>query len=286
VDLQDVGTRIYTFIWTMLECLHACADASVAVIVLDRPNPIGGEIIEGPVLDPQFRSFVGNAPLPMRHGLTIGELARLFAAEYQIDCDLHVVPLAGWRREMLFADTGLPWIAPSPNMPRLETTLVYPGQVLLEGTTLSEGRGTTLPFEFAGAPWIDPWELAREMDRLEHPGVQLRPIRFVPTFDKHHGRSCGGVALQITDPRSVRSVSLTLAILDAARRLAPQAFQWLPPPYEYEFRRPPIDILYGSDRLRGRLESPIPLSNDDLDELTHCDAAQWQERTLPYRLYD
>ena len=286
VDLQDVGTRIYTFIWTMLECLRACADANVAVIILDRPNPLGGAIIEGPLLEPEYRSFVGNAPLPMRHGLTIGELASLFVSEDRINCNLHVVRLAGWQRDMLFADTGLPWTAPSPNMPRLETTLVYPGQVLLEGTTLSEGRGTTLPFEIAGAPGIDPWEFTREAGRHEHPGVTLRPIRFTPTFDKHRGQSCGGVALQLVDPRRVRSVRLTLALLDAARRLAPRQFQWLPPPYEYEFHKPPIDILYGSDRLRRRFHSPHPLSANDLAELTHCDLAAWRERTRPHRLYD
>jgi uncharacterized protein YbbC (DUF1343 family) len=286
IDLQDVGTRIYTFIWTMLECLRACAEAGVTVIILDRPNPLGGEIIEGPLLDPEFCSFVGNAVVPLRHGLTMGELARLFVREQRLDCNLHVVSLAGWRRDMLFADTGLPWIAPSPNMPRLQTTLVYPGQVLLEGTTLSEGRGSTLPFEFAGAPGIDPWELVREMERLEHPGLQLRPIRFVPTFDKHAGRSCGGIALHVTDPYRVRSVSLTLALLDAARRLVPNVFQWLSPPYEYEFHRPPIDILFGSDRLRQRLQSLSPLSADDMEGLLSFDQAAWLERTAACRLYD
>lgn len=286
VDLQDVGTRIYTFIWTMLECLHACAAAGVAVIVLDRPNPLGGRIVEGPLLNPEFRSFVGNHPIPMRHALTLGELAGLFIRELAIDCELHVVPLTGWRREMLFADTGLPWLPPSPNMPRLETTLVYPGQVLLEGTSLSEGRGTTLPFEIAGAPGIDPWELIREMERFEFPGLHLRPARFIPTFDKHHGQTCGGVALHITQPSAVGSFPLSLALIDAARRLFPDEFRWLPPPYEYESHRPPIDILYGSDRLRRRLESTVPLSADEIDEFASCDQAAWNHRTAGCRLYD
>jgi uncharacterized protein YbbC (DUF1343 family) len=286
IDLQDVGTRIYTFVWTMLECLHACAEAGIAVVVLDRPNPLGGQIVEGPVLDPDFRSFVGNAAIPMRHALTLGELARLFVAEMRIDCDLHIVPMQGWRREMFFADTGLPWVAPSPNMPRLETTLVYPGQVLLEGCTLSEGRGTTLPFEQAGTPGLDPWRLVAELQRHPHPGLELCPIRFRPTFDKHAGRSCGGVALHVTDARSVRSVEFTLSLLDAARRLDPNGFSWLPPPYEYERVRPPIDILFGSDRLRRRFESPTPLTEAERQPLAECNAAAWQARTEVHRQYD
>ncbi len=286
IDLQDVGTRIYTFVWTMWECLVACAQAGVAVVVLDRPNPLGGVVVEGPLLQPGFESFVGRATLPLRHGLTCGELARLLAAEQQIDAPLYVVPMQGWRREMLFADTGLNWIAPSPNMPRLETTLVYPGQVLLEGTSLSEGRGTTLPFELAGAPGLDPWRLVRELHRWPHPGLELRPVRFRPMFDKHAGNSCGGVALQVREPRLVRSVPLTLALLDAVRRLWPEALAWLPPPYEYERENPPIDILFGSDRLRQRLSQPPPLIEAELHDLIDFDRQAWEQRTAPHRLYD
>lgn len=286
VDLQDVGTRIYTFVWTVLECLHACSAAGIAVVVLDRPNPIGGDVVEGPMLDPEFQSFVGNAPIPMRHALTLGELALLLADEQRIDCELHVVTMHGWRREMYFADTGLPWVAPSPNMPRLETTLVYPGQVLIEGANLSEGRGTTLPFELAGGPEIDPWQLVRSMNRFEHPGLRLRPIRFVPTFDKYARRNCGGVSLTVSDPRLVRSMRTTLALFDGVRHLAPTAFEWLPPPYEYELEKPPIDILFGSDRLRRRLDSSSPLTMDDVMELTSFDEPLWRERTLRHRLYE
>lgn len=285
IDLQDVGTRIYTFVWTMLECLHACADAGLAAVVLDRPNPLGGEIIEGPLLDPDFRSFVGNALIPMRHALTMGELARLFHAEQSIDCELHVVPMQGWRREMFFADTGLPWVAPSPNMPRLETTLVYPGQVLLEGCTLSEGRGTTLPFEVTGAPGLDPFRLVAEMQRIEHPGLVLRPVRFRPTFDKYAGQSCGGVALHVTDSRAVRSLRTTLSLIAAARTLDPPSCQWLPPPYEYETVRPPIDILFGSDRLRQCFASAAPLTDDESADLSRCNDAAWREQTRPHWLY-
>ncbi|MDZ4685681.1 MAG: DUF1343 domain-containing protein [Planctomycetaceae bacterium] len=283
IDLQDVGTRIYTFVWTMRECLRACAAAGVAVVVLDRPNPLGGEIVEGPLLAAGYESFVGNATIPMRHGLTLGELARLFNDEQRIGADLHVILMDGWRREMLFPDTGRAWVAPSPNMPRFETAVVYPGQVLLEGVNLSEGRGTTLPFEIAGAPWLDPWRLADEMQRRELPGLTVRPLRFVPTFDKHRGVRCGGVSFHVTDPRAVRSMAVTLALLDASRRLAPAEFAWLPPPYEYETVKPPIDILFGSDRLRRALDSGRGLPDDA--ELTAFDETAWRERTAACRLY-
>lgn len=286
IDLQDVGTRIYTFIWTMLECLHACAERGIAVVILDRPNPLGGEIIEGPLLDAEYRSFVGNACIPMRHGLTIGELARLFQREAQIGCELQIVRMQGWRRELFFSETGLLWIAPSPNMPRVETSFVYPGQVLLEGVSLSEGRGTTLPFELCGDPGLAPWALLKELQRYPHPGLSLRPVRFVPTFDKHRGRSCGGVAFDITDARGVRSFAVTVALLDAAIRLLGDQFQWVSPPYEYETRKPPIDILYGSDRLRRRLDQRRALTAEELIELTACDALAWRRRTAGIHLYD
>jgi uncharacterized protein YbbC (DUF1343 family) len=191
--------------------------------------------------------------------------------------------MGGWRREMLFPDTGRAWVAPSPNMPRFETAVVYPGQVLLEGTNLSEGRGTTLPFEIVGAPWLDPWELAAELERHEFPGLAVRPIRFVPTFDKHRGERCGGVSLHVTDTRAVRSLAVTLALVDASQRLAPAEFAWLPPPYEYETVKPPIDILFGSDRLRRALESGRGLPDDA--ELTTGDGPAWRERTAACRLY-
>jgi uncharacterized protein YbbC (DUF1343 family) len=283
IDLQDVGTRIYTFIWTMLECLRACVEAGVSVVVLDRPNPLGGQIVEGPMLIAGYESFVGNARIPMRHGLTMGELAQLFNREQQIDADLHVVPMNGWQRSMLFPETGRSWVAPSPNMQRFETAVVYPGQVLLEGTNLSEGRGTTLPFEICGAPWLDPWQLSRELERHQFPGIGVRPIRFVPTFDKHQGQRCGGVSLHITDARQVRSMAVTLGLLDAARRLAPDEFAWLAPPYEYETVKPPIDILFGSNQLRSVLDSGRNLLDDA--SLTTIDEPAWHERTAAVRLY-
>jgi uncharacterized protein YbbC (DUF1343 family) len=286
VDLQDVGTRVYTFAWTLQQCLIACAEAGVSALVLDRPNPVGGSVAEGPLLEPGYESFVGGASIPLRHGLTLGELARLLNTEQQIGANLEVVPMAGWRREMLFDQTSLSWVMPSPNMPRLTTALLYPGQVLLEATNLSEGRGTTVPFEVVGAPFIDPHRLLTELQALELPGLALCPIRFVPTFDKFQGQRCGGVALHIVDPAAVRSVELTLHILAAVQRLWPGDFAWLPPPYEYEREKMPIDILFGSPRLRDALLSESVQTHATITELTRLDESAWWHRVRPYLLYD
>jgi uncharacterized protein YbbC (DUF1343 family) len=284
IDLQDVGTRVYTFVWTMLECLKACATAGVSVLVLDRPNPIGGEIVEGPVLESNFLSFVGGACIPMRHGLTIAELARLCVAEHRIDVQLDVVPMRGWRRSSWFSELGRRWVWPSPNMPSLDTATLYPGQVLLEGTGLSEGRGTTRPFEVIGAPYLDPDAWRDAMQDFAHPGVQLRPLRFIPTFDKWRGRNCSGLDILIVDPKAVRSVELTVSLLATAVRLAPEEFRWLPPPYEYEYEKPPIDILFGSERLRVALQTP-GLNAAAVEQLVAVDAASWWQRVRPYLLY-
>lgn len=284
VDLQDVGTRVYTFAWTLLECMKACAEANIPLIVLDRPNPIGGDVVEGPLLLPQFRSFVGGACIPLRHGLTFGELARLFVEEMDCKVDLTIVAMEGWRRDMLFSDTGRIWAPPSPNMPRLETALLYPGQVLLEGTNLSEGRGTAIPFECVGAPFIDPYLLARELTAHAHAGLAIRPIRFVPTFDKWRGESCGGIGISVVHPKEVRSVQFTVDLLAVVCRLYPDDFQWLPPPYEYETVLPPIDILYGSSQLRTLLSSqPTPETAVDL---AAWDLPRWLSRSANSRLYE
>jgi uncharacterized protein YbbC (DUF1343 family) len=286
IDLQDVGTRVYTFAWTVLHCLEACAAAGLPVVLLDRPNPTAGQVAEGPLLDNSFKSFVGGAAIPLRHGLTLGELARLVNAEQAIGAALHVVPMQGWRREMLFDGTGRAWVPPSPNMPRWQTALLYPGEVLLEGTNVSEGRGTTTPFELVGAPFIDPFRLARELVSFDLPGLQVRPVRFVPTFDKWRGQSCGGVAWHICDAAAVRSVRATLAILAVVRRLWPDEFALLPPPYEYETERMPLDILYGSAALRERLLSGVPLTNEDTSRLPALDEAAWRQRISGCLLYD
>jgi uncharacterized protein YbbC (DUF1343 family) len=286
VDLQDVGTRVYTFVWTVQQCLIACAEAGMSVLILDRPNPIGGTVVEGPLLEAEYESFVGGASIPLRHGLTLGEMARMINAEQKIRARLDIVPMAGWRREMQYHSTGRGWVAPSPNMPRARTAQLYPGQVLLEGTNLSEGRGTTLPFEVVGAPFIDPQTLAQSLAGRELPGIAVRPIWFVPTFDKWQGQRCGGVALHVIDAKAVRSVTATLKILTAVQRLYPRDFAWLPPPYEYEREKMPIDILFGSPRLRETLSSELAVSDATINELARLDEAAWWRRVQPYLLYD
>lgn len=287
IDLQDVGTRVYTFIWTMLGCLRSCAAAGKSVVVLDRPNPIG-DTVEGPMLMPGYESFVGEHSIPLRHGLTMGELAKLLVAELHLDVELTVIPMLGWRSGMCFAETHRPWIWPSPNMPSLNTCWVYPGQVLLEGVNLSEGRGTTRPFELMGAPFLEPQRWLAELGCMEHPGLRLRPLRFRPTFDKFKGMSCGGVELQVLDPSAVRSVRTTVAAIATAALLAPEQFAWLDPPYEYEFEKPPIDILFGSPALRAYLERVWregTIHAPDIDALVSFDLSSWQQRTRRYRLY-
>jgi uncharacterized protein YbbC (DUF1343 family) len=284
IDLQDVGTRVYTFIWTIQQCLLACAAARLPVVLLDRPNPLGSTL-EGPMLEAEYQSFVGGWPIPLRHGLSLGELATLVNCEQSIGANLTVVPYAAGRGSEL-ATGGLPWVPPSPNMPRRETAIVYPGMVLFEGTNVSEGRGTTLPFERLGAPWIDPFVLARELAAYEHPGLTLAPVRFVPTFDKFRGEACGGVALHITEPTEVRSVATAVAILATISRLYPAEFAWLPPPYEYETEKPPIDILFGSPRLRERLADPRFVPPAEIADLVALDEPAWQQRIRNVRMYD
>ena len=285
VDLQDVGTRVYTFAWTVVNCLKACSRHRIPVVVLDRPNPLGGEIVEGPLLEQGFESFVGMLNIPMRHALTIGELAAIANRELQLGADLHVVPMSGWRRKMLFPETGRIWTLPSPNMPRFETALCYPGQVLLEGTNLSEGRGTTVPFEVVGAPFIDPHRLFQSLDKTLHAGIIFRPVRFVPTFDKWQGQSCGGLAWHITDPHRARSFAATLSVLAAVHHLWPNDFQWLPPPYEYEREKMPIDILFGSSRLLDAIHNRR-IDAIELAELIQDDRSAWLARTTSIRLYE
>jgi len=261
IDLQDVGTRVYTFIYTMAYCLEAAAKFGKRVVVLDRPNPLGGEIIEGNLLDDECRSFVGLYPLPMRHGLTIGELARLFNEHFGLHAELEVIPMRGWRRNMLFRDTGFPWVFPSPNMPTPDTSLVYPGQVLWEGTNLSEGRGTCLPFELWGAPFLEPARLLKVLEREDLAGCILRPVAFEPTSNKFRGELCRGFQLQVIDPLAFRPYRTSLALLRAALELYNgKGFAYKEPPYEYEFERLPLDLILGSNELRLALESGRPVS--------------------------
>jgi uncharacterized protein YbbC (DUF1343 family) len=238
-----------------------------SIVVLDRPNPIGGYITEGPVLDIAYSSFVGQRPLPVRHGMTIGEIANYIRNEFYPALDLYVIPMEGWNRRMWFDETGLPWVMPSPNMPSLDTAIVYPGICLLEGTNLSEGRGTTRPFEIIGAPFIDPESLVSMLIKFRLPGVVFRPLYFQPTFQKYAGEVCGGVQIYVTDRIRFKSFKTGVAILKAVHDLY-KDFRWKKPPYEYETERMPIDILAGTDRLRRDIEN-----GEDIDRMEEW----WEE---------
>jgi uncharacterized protein YbbC (DUF1343 family) len=258
IDLQDIGSRYYTFQATMLHCLEACAAHGVAVFVLDRPNPLGGATVEGPALRSGFESFVGPHPIPTRHGLTMCELALLYRQQRMLEVELELIRCEGWRREMTFAQTHLPWVLPSPNMPSPDTALVYPGMCLVEGTNLSEGRGTTRPFELCGAPWIDPRQLAERLEAEHLCGVRFRPARFKPTFQKFAGQECGGVQLHVSDSLAFRPVRTGLAVLALLRQLSGTRFAWRTEEYEFVTDRPAIDLLFGSDRERLALEAGLP----------------------------
>jgi uncharacterized protein YbbC (DUF1343 family) len=266
IDLQDVGARYYTFVWTMALCMEAAGGAGVRVLVCDRPNPLDGLTTEGNLIKPGFESFVGLHPLPNRHGLTPGEIARYVQRWRGVDCELNIVPMRGWRRSMYFEDTGLPWVYPSPNMPTVDTALVYPGMCLVEATELSEGRGTCRPFEVAGAPGIDPGALAADLYRWHLAGCRFRPLYFRPRFQKHAGSTCGGVQIHVTDRRLFDSYVTGVAFLQSVRRVAPGTFAWRAKPYEFVADIPAIDLLAGDDKLRLALEADA-----DLGDLT----AEW-----------
>jgi uncharacterized protein YbbC (DUF1343 family) len=283
VDLQDVGARYYTFAWTTVLTMRACARAGKPVIVLDRPNPLGGERLEGNWPDGRFPSFVGLHPLPIRHGMTIAELAAYHNETQAIGCDLTVVPMAGWRRAMLWEDTELPWVAPSPNMPTPDTARVYPGGCLLEGTNLSEGRGTTRPFEWVGAPYLDGERLAAALERRGLPGVRFRPAAFEPAFHKWARRTCGGVQVHVTDWDRFRSFGAYLALIIEARRQAPRAFRWKRPPYEFQWKKLPIDLLCGTDGIRLAIERGVPLAR--LEASWRPILAAFARARRPYLLY-
>jgi uncharacterized protein YbbC (DUF1343 family) len=284
VDLQDVGSRYYTFIYTMSYVMEVAGERDVPVVILDRPNPIDGATLEGPPLDPALSSFVGRFPLPVRHGMTVGEVARLFRGEFGVACDLRVVPVAGWSRRRDFAGTGLPWVPPSPNMPTLATARVYPGGCLVEGTNLSEGRGTTTPFELVGAPWLDGRELARRLDAESLPGVVFRPASFRPMFQKHAGLPCGGVQVIVTDPATFRPFATYLVLLREARSLDSRRFAWREDAYEFETDRPAIDYLLGREHLRERLEAGAAI--DELERGWERELHAFEERRRAYLLYD
>ena len=283
-DLQDVGTRVYTFIWTMMLCLEACAEQGRAVVVLDRPNPIGGTAVEGNVLDAQWRSFVGLHPVPMRHGMTIGEIAHMVNREADIGCDLHVVRMRGWRRGMQFENTGLPWVLPSPNMPTPDTARVYPGTVIFEGTNLSEGRGATRPFELIGAPWIQAEDLAGSMNARGLPGAFFRPAYFEPVFHKGANQVCGGVQIHVLDAAEFKPYLTALALLRDMRAQDTDRFAWKQPPYEYEYERLPIDMILGASRVREQLEQGVSL--EEMERSWQPELQKFMDVREKYLMYE
>jgi uncharacterized protein YbbC (DUF1343 family) len=269
VDIQEVGVRFYTYLYTMSMAMEACAERSLPVIVLDRPNPIGGVAVEGNVLDPDFASFVGMYPIPVRHGMTIGELARLFSREHGIDVELHVVELAGWDRGQYWDETGLPWVPPSPNMPAVDTAVVYPGMCFFEGTNISEGRGTTKPFEQIGAPYIDGAALADHLNDLNLPGAVFRPVSFQPSFGKYVGESCRGIQVHVLDRRAFRPVAVGFEVLTAVRKMWPQSFEWRVPNQGIHN----FDKLAGTDRVRHAVDAGASATDLERD---------WERDRIPF----
>jgi uncharacterized protein YbbC (DUF1343 family) len=282
-DLQDVGTRVYTFISTMAYCMEACASYGRQMVVLDRPNPVNGRQVEGNLLKPEYRSFVGLYPIPMRHGMTTGELALLFNSEFGIGCDLKVVPMEGWKRNCWFDQTGLPWVQPSPNLPTPDSAIVYPGMVLLEGTCLSEGRGTTRPFELVGAPFISSRPFAEALNALQLPGVFFRPAHFQPTFQKWAGKMCGGVQIHVLDRDKFESFLTGVAVLATACALYPESCEWRKPPYEYENEKLPIEILCGGPDIPEMIRTGMPI--EKMRQSWQDDVTAFLRKRAPYLLY-
>lgn len=282
-DVQDVGARYYTFAASMFYAMEAASRAGCALLVLDRPNPLGGEVVEGPTVSPGFKSFVGAYPMPIRHGMTVGELALLFRDERGLDLDLEVVPCSGWGRGMLWDETGLAWIPPSPNMPTSDTAIVYPGGCLIEGTNLSEGRGTTRPFEFWGAPWLEEASVRMVEAMVGQPGAGFRPIAFRPKFQKFSGETCFGVQPIVEDPRAFSGLEAYLKLLLLAFRADPARFSWRTEPYEFVREPIAIDLLFGSSREREAIEAAAGTATLDLDEWTRTLTGRWEEDSRSFR---
>lgn len=282
IDLQDVGTRVYTFIYTVSYCLEAAKKYHKKVVVLDRPNPINGLQVEGNCLSEPWASFVGRYPIPMRHALTIGELCQLFNSHFGINCDLTVIPVKGWRRSMYFHDSGLPWVAPSPNLPTVDSTMVYPGQVIWEGTNVSEGRGTTQPFEIFGAPYFDTHKILSSLNG-KIAGAVLRPTVFEPTSNKWQETSCNGFQIHVTDAQAFSPYATSLQLLQSVLNTHADQFEWKQPPYEYETKRLPIDLILGDQTIRHRLEAGEPV--EDIVASWQDGLEEFKEISRQFHLY-
>jgi uncharacterized protein YbbC (DUF1343 family) len=278
MDIQDVGSRLYTYLYTMSYCMQGCAKCGKTFVLFDRPNPIGGERVEGNIIKEGFTSFVGLHPIPYRYGLTIGELAAFFNKEFNIQCDLKVIPMEGWTRNMYYEDTKLAWILPSPNMPTVDTAVVYNSTCLFEGTNISEGRGTTKPFEFIGAPWLNAWKLSDTLNALNLEGVLFRPVFFTPTFSKHTGALCKGVQLHVTDRDCFLAVKTGLHLLEEIIKMSGDHFEYLPP--FSQKGKPMIDYNTGNDYIRTH-----DFTAAEVYEQYKKDEAEFQKRKEKYHRY-
>lgn len=282
-DMQDVGCRIYTFVYTLANCMRAAKKYGKLVVVCDRPNPVNGARVAGNLLEEGFESFVGQFQLPTRHGMTVAELARMFNEHWGIGCDLEIVKMEGWERAQWLDETGAPWVLPSPNIPTLESATVFPGTVHLEGTQMSEGRGTTRPFELVGAPYIDATKLCKVLNNYGFEGVKYRPANFLPTFQKHSGRTCGGAQIHVTDRERFEPVTAGLAVVKTAYDLYRDDFRWKEPPYEYVFDKKPFDVIAGTDKVRKALERGDSI--EDLERSWQADLEGFKKVRERFLLY-
>lgn len=277
-DLQDIGSRYYTFIYTMAYVMEACAEYGKHFVVLDRPNPISGEKMEGNLVEEDVRSFVGLLPIPNRHGMTVGELALLYKNEFNYNCDLTVVPMQGWKRNMYFDDTKFIWVSPSPNTTNIDMSILYPGTCLIEGTNLSEGRGTTKPFEVIGAPFVDGQELARTFNDKEMPGILARPTSFIPTYQKHKDEICSGIQLHVVDRIKLNALETGIVLIETIANMYPDEFNFLKSENDRYF----FDLLAGTKKLRGHI-----LEGTSKDFLEGCEEQleTFNQLKEPYHLY-
>ncbi len=283
IDLQDVGCRVYTFIYTISFCLEKAAQYNKKVIILDRPNPIGGVAVEGNILEEEYTSFVGRFPIPMRHGMTVGEISSYFNKAFDINCDLEIIKLQGWKRELYYSDTNLDWILPSPNLPTPESCVVYPGQVIFEGTNISEGRGTTIPFEQFGAPYIDSFEIANKVtDKIK--GAYLRPVKFEPVAGKWGKKTCNGFHIHVYDKNIFKPYKTSLILLQEIIRRCKDDFKFKSPPYEYEYKKLPMDLILGSSEIRKKIENMEDI--DIIEQSWQKDLNNFIKTSKEFYLYD
>lgn len=283
VDIQDVGTRVYTFIYTVSYCMEIAGQCNKKVIILDRPNPIGGSQVEGNILSDEYASFVGRFPIPMRHGMTMGEICGFFNREFHLGCDLDIIPMSGWQRKMYWQDFNRDWVPPSPNLPTPDACTVYPGQVIFEGTNISEGRGTTLPFLQFGAPFMDIDKI-KDLVQPQIKGAVLRPVRFEPTSGKWQGKGCRGFHIHVTQKEHFQPYVTSLLLMQGIVKYHPDEFKFKQPPYEYEYRKMPMDLILGSKTLREEIMKLTDIKR--LSSQWEKPLAQFKQLSKPYYLYE